>query len=55
MTSSRRCSRTTAGTTTRGLGYKRVELLSLLLNLHTLKRNGRDREAEYERIIEPAD
>jgi hypothetical protein len=31
--------------------YKRVERLSLLLNLHTLKRNGRDKEPDYERII----
>lgn len=31
--------------------YKRVERLSLLLNLHTLKRNRRDKERDYERII----
>jgi hypothetical protein len=31
--------------------YRRVERLSLLLNLHTLARNGVDREAEYAAII----
>ncbi|MDQ2912822.1 MAG: hypothetical protein M3T56_06155 [Chloroflexota bacterium] len=31
--------------------YKRVERLSMLLNLHTLARNRLDREADYARII----
>jgi hypothetical protein len=35
--------------------YKRVERLSLLLNLHTLKRNRRDKEPDYERIIAAAE
>jgi hypothetical protein len=34
--------------------YKRVERLSLLLNLHTLRRNGRDREPDYVRIVAEA-
>lgn len=35
--------------------YKRVERLSLLLNLHTLARNRRDKEADYERIVAGAE
>jgi hypothetical protein len=35
-----------------GGNYRQTERLSLLLNLHTLARNGVDREAEYARVIE---
>ena len=34
--------------------YKRIERLSLLLNLHTLARNRVDRETEYTRIVAAA-